>query len=47
MGITGAFGDFWFVAAARADLDGDTNEMFLEIYSPTDGLYNSKPGGWE
>jgi prepilin-type N-terminal cleavage/methylation domain-containing protein len=47
VGINGAFGDFWFVAAARGDLDGDGMTFFLEIYSPTDGLYNSQPGGWE
>ncbi|HJL18886.1 MAG TPA: prepilin-type N-terminal cleavage/methylation domain-containing protein [Sandaracinaceae bacterium LLY-WYZ-13_1] len=39
-GITGYDGsDFWFVAQARADLDGDGEVMIIEAYSASNHLY--------
>lgn len=45
--------DFWFVAQARADLDGDGREVRLETYSASnqifigDQSYRPLPAGWE
>jgi prepilin-type N-terminal cleavage/methylation domain-containing protein len=41
--------DHWFAARAQADLDEDTVEFFVEIYSQSNLLYNSAAGkgGWE
>lgn len=42
-------GDHWFAAQARGDLDGDSTDFFLEIYSQSTHIYNSATaiGGWE
>lgn len=41
--------DFWFVAQAEGDLDGDGNTFIMEVYSGTRILFNSAigQGGWE
>lgn len=41
--------DHWFAARAQADLDGDGDDFFLEIYSQSNHIYNSavEKGGWE
>jgi type IV pilus assembly protein PilA len=50
-GFTGT--DFWFVAQAQADLDGDGTRVLMEVYSPTaqmfvgDQTYAPLPAGWE
>jgi len=42
-------GDHWFVARAQGDLDDDTEDFFLEIYSQSTHIFNSavEKGGWE
>lgn len=41
-GITGYDGtDFWFVAQARGDLDGDGEVMILEAYSAANHIYRA------
>ncbi len=42
-------GDHWFAAQAIGDLDDDGVQMQLEIYSQSDGIWNSvaDDGGWE
>lgn len=50
-GFTGT--DFWFVAQAQGDLDGDGRRVVFEIYSPTtqmfvgDQTYAPLAAGWE
>lgn len=45
--------EFWFVAQARADLDGDGRRMIVEIYSPSTRMFIGDDGyaplhsGWE
>ncbi len=41
--------DHWFAARALGDLDGDTTDFFLEIYSQSTHIYNSATanGGWQ
>lgn len=45
--------EFWFVAQAQADLDGDGTRMIMEIYSPStrmfigDQSYAQLASGWE
>jgi len=39
--------EFWFVAQARGDLDGDGNEVLVEALSHRSGVWISAPGGWE
>ena len=41
--------NFWYAAQAVGDLDGDANEMTLEVYSESRIMYNSAVGvgGWE
>lgn len=53
-GIPGYDGsDFWFVAQARADLDGDGDVMIVEAYSASNHLYYANASmsplysGWE
>ncbi len=53
-GIAGFDGrDFWFVAQARADLDGDGQPMIMEAYSSSnhifigDGSMSPLGAGWE
>lgn len=53
-GIDGFDGsDFWFVAQAQADLDGDGEVMIIEAYSPSSHLYYADGSmaplakGWE
>lgn len=42
-GINGFTGrDFWFVAQARADLDGDGERMILEAYSAANHIYRAQ-----
>jgi prepilin-type N-terminal cleavage/methylation domain-containing protein len=53
VGFTPATADFWFVARAVGDLDGDDTFCTFEIYSPTKNVFigdeNMKPlnKGWE
>jgi len=44
-GMDGA--DFWFIAAAIADLDGDGTQVLYEIYSGSSVRYVSTTSGWE
>lgn len=53
-GIPGLTGDFWYVAQAEADLDGDGRTMVVEAYSAQRQVYVSQgvggaflPSGWE
>ena len=53
-GVPGYDGsDFWFVAQARADLDGDGDVMIIEAYSAGNNLYYADgsmgflAAGWE
>jgi len=36
--------DFWYVAQAVGDLDGDGNTFFLEVYSQSPKMFNSAAG---
>ncbi len=45
LGFTGT--DFWFVAQAQGDLDGDSDLLTVESYSEASGVYISAPAGWE
>lgn len=36
--------DFWFAARAEGDLDGDGDEMALEVYSQSIRMFNSATG---
>lgn len=40
---------FWFAARAVGDLDGDGNQMTMELYSQSRNIFNSAAGtgGWE
>lgn len=37
--------DFWFVAQARGDLDGDGEQMMLETYSEGSHVFVGRPDG--
>jgi prepilin-type N-terminal cleavage/methylation domain-containing protein len=39
--------EFWFVARARGDLDGDGQDVLVEALSHRSGVWISEPGGWE
>ncbi|MBO6938634.1 MAG: prepilin-type N-terminal cleavage/methylation domain-containing protein [Deltaproteobacteria bacterium] len=39
--------DFWFVARAQGDLDGDGETVLVEALSHRSGIWISQPGGWE
>lgn len=39
--------DFWFVARAIGDLDGDGNMVTFEAYSPSNKVWVSENKGWE
>jgi prepilin-type N-terminal cleavage/methylation domain-containing protein len=45
LGYTGS--DFWFVARALGNLDGDAEYVTFESYSHGQGLYIDKAAGWE
>lgn len=52
LGWTTANADFWFVARAVGDLDGDSTFCTFEIYSPTKNVFIGDNGtplskGWE
>lgn len=44
-GFDGA--DFWFIASAIADLDGDGTQVLYEVYSGSSARYVSTTSGWE
>lgn len=44
-GFTG--NDFWFIASASADLDGDGATVIMEIYSHSKSVFTDPVGGWE
>ena len=41
--------DHWFVAQAQGDLNGDSDDFYLEIYSQANHIFNSASGtgGWK
>lgn len=39
--------DFWFVAQARGDLDGDGTLVTFETYSASNHIWSSEEKGWE
>lgn len=40
--------DFWFVAQARGDLDGDSDQVTFEANSASSTIWCSETGkGWE
>lgn len=39
--------DFWFVAAARGDLDNDGDFLLMETYSGASRIWVSEAKGWE
>lgn len=39
--------DFWFVAQAQGDLDGDGDTVTFEAYSASNGVWVSTDKGWE
>jgi prepilin-type N-terminal cleavage/methylation domain-containing protein len=39
--------DFWFVAQAEGDLDGDEDTVVFEAYSFANHIWCSQPQGWE
>ena len=39
--------DYWFIATAVADLDGDGTSLQMEIYSHSKSVYSSTAAGWE
>lgn len=45
LGIDGS--DFWYVATATADLDGDGTTFFFESYSGASHIYCSNTNGYE
>ncbi len=42
-----SFPDFWFVAQAVGDLDGDDDNVIFEVYSSANHVYCSEAAGWE
>jgi len=46
-GWTPANADFWFLARAVGDLDGDGEQVTFEIYSGTKSVWISNAKGWE
>jgi prepilin-type N-terminal cleavage/methylation domain-containing protein len=39
--------DYWFIASATADLDGDGTALVMELYSHSKSIYMSAAAGWE
>lgn len=51
LGLAGERGfndsDYWFIASAASDLDGDGTTVTFELYSASKSVYCSQDKGWE